>query len=317
MTVESLAPVYIEHQRTKGIRSLRKIPYWLKVYANWLADRGLDWAEVTPLAAEEFQTWLITLEDTDGPHYATVTVGDIVFEVTSFHAWLAKEGYRPSNPFFGLRRVKYERRLPHDIPSPAEMAARLAKLREFWHKPKLRDRRNGYRTHVIAEVLYATGMRLNELATLTVDDIDWDMNTIRIRHGKGGVERTAYLSDYATRVLGIYVRRMREAVNLVPGENLFGVKDGRSLDAALNGWLKTTCGLTCHGFRHSVGTHLLQKGCDLRYIQMILGHEDLVSTALYTRISKEDLRGQLDKFHPRGRQADEVCDQPRERNTDE
>ena len=90
------------------------------------------------------------------------------------------------------------------------------------------------------------------------------------------------------------------------GEHLFGVKGGRNLGASLNKWLKSTCGITCHGFRHSVGTHLMQRGCGLRSIQIILGHEDLNSTALYTKISKEDMRGQLDQFHPRGHELEQV-----------
>jgi len=111
---------------------------------------------------------------------------------------------------------------------------------------------------------------------------------------------------------------MRGVVNHSQDEDdhLFGVKDGRALDQALNGWLKTTCGMTSHGFRHSVGTHLLQRGCDLRFIQVILGHEDLKSTALYTKVSKEDLRCQLDQFHPRGRQPEPVSgDSPRGRQS--
>ncbi|HUX22345.1 MAG TPA: tyrosine-type recombinase/integrase [Spirochaetia bacterium] len=297
---QDLIRSFVERQRAKGVRSLRKVPYILKVFFSYLNERGLLLADLTPLGAEEFQTYLSTME-TDGiVHYASSTVGDIVREVDGFYKWLAAEGLVLANPFYGLRHVKREIRLPRTIPNQVEMAAHLERLRSFHTRPTVRERRTWYRLHVIAELLYGTGMRIGELAVLTSSDFDFDDRTVTVREGKGGITRTAFLSDYAASVVKFYITEMRDAVNYRHSrDTLFGVSGGRALDCSLNEQLRSLFGFTSHSFRHAVGTHLLQRGCDLRFIQLILGHDDLKSTALYTRVSKEELRDQLDSFHPR------------------
>lgn len=296
---EALVAAFVDRQREKGRRSLRKLPYWLAVYFRWLDDRSLGLAEVSPLAAEEFQTYLATVERHGEVHYATGTVASIVATVKVFHQWLVSDGRALRDPFHGLKMIKREQQLPRSIPSQEEMAELLEKLKRFWEAPTVGERRALYRLHVIAELLYATGMRLSELAALTEEDVDVARGVVRIREGKGGVERTAYLNEYAARVLSIYATDMREDVNRLQRKQLFGSVSGIGLCAWLNEHLKRYCGFTSHTFRHSLGTHLLQRGCDLRYIQLILGHNDLKSTALYTKVSKEELRDQLDKCHPR------------------
>jgi site-specific recombinase XerD len=295
-----LVDSFVRYQEAKGIRSLRKVPYQLGVLSVFLEERDLRFADLTSFGAEEFQTYLTTLEDEEGVHYASGSVADIIAVCSMFYRYLAVEGVVLVNPFYGIKHIKREARLPRTIPTEAEMAEHLARLCRYDERPTVRERRSWYRLHVIAELLYATGMRVDELARLRVADFDFDAHTVKIRAGKGGVGRTAYLADYAVAVVRFYITYMREAVNFSHrGDNLFGVSSGRNFDSALNGPLKRICGFTSHSFRHAVGTHLLQRGCDLRYIQLILGHEDLKSTALYTRVSKEELRDQLDHYHPR------------------
>jgi site-specific recombinase XerD len=291
MTCDTYLGRYLAHLRTKGRRSTRKIPYWLAVYDRWLADRDLTLGTVGPAIAEEFQ---VSLSST----YASGTVADIIACVAGFSAWLVSQGAITANPFFLMRRVKRIAKLPRSIPSQKELAAKLMSLEQFWEVPTLGERRRRYRTHVAAEVLYATGMRLAELANIEAHDINLDNNTIMIRCGKGGVPRTAWLTEYASRVLSIYLT-VRNITNLTASDKLFGCQSGRTIDTAINTAFKTYVGMTCHGFRHTLGTHLLQRGCDLRHIQVILGHESLSSTTLYTKVSKDDLRTQLDLYHPR------------------
>ena len=98
---------------------------------------------------------------------------------------------------------------------------------------------------------------------------------------------------------------MRSLVNVRESKHIFGTKSGKTIEGAVNRILKKEaeiCGIgkfTSHGFRHSLGYHLLRRGCDMRYIQLILGHDDMNSTVLYTRVSKGDLKSELDKYHPR------------------
>jgi len=99
---------------------------------------------------------------------------------------------------------------------------------------------------------------------------------------------------------------MKEIINFNDiQDSVFGVKDGKNLEAFLNSYLKETgekSGIgkfTSHNFRHCLGFHLLRRGCDMRYIQLILGHDDLKSTTIYTKVDKNDLKNELDRFHPR------------------
>ncbi|HUW45713.1 MAG TPA: tyrosine-type recombinase/integrase [Dehalococcoidia bacterium] len=270
------------------------------VFFTWLEERGLSLADLTPLGAEEFQTYLTTMEEDGVVHYASSTVADLVQAVDGFYKWLAEDGFVLQNPFYGLRHIKREQRLPRTVPTETEMATYLTRLRAFSDRPTTRERRMYYRLHVIAELLYASGMRLSELAALKPSDFDFEAKTVFIREGKGGVSRTAFLGDYAASVVRFYITQMREVANYCHDrDTLLGVDGSRNLDSFLNRNLNALFGFTSHSFRHAVGTHLLKRGCDLRFIQLILGHDDLKSTALYTRVSKEELRDQLDSFHPR------------------
>lgn len=291
---------YQEYQKAQGQRSTRKTPYELKPLMEWLEDRGLGVETLTPGGAEDYQTHLATWEKDGGMRYTTKSVSGMITSAYGFYQWLKYTAQVPNNPFYRMKRIKQEGRLPRDVPSVAEMAEGLERLRSFPQGKDLKDRRRLYRLHVIAEVLYASGLRLSELAALTESDVDWEKGTLRVREGKGGRERVAFLGDYSLKVLRIYIQRMREVLVLGDSETLWGCRNGKSLESSLNAGLRKELGWTSHTFRHALGTHLLARGCDLRMIQMILGHEDLKSTALYTRVSKEDLRSQLDTYHPRG-----------------
>jgi site-specific recombinase XerD len=109
-----------------------------------------------------------------------------------------------------------------------------------------------------------------------------------------------------------YLNRARRAVlsksGRKYGNTVFGVHPER-LTAVVNQELKKNCraldlpAITSRGFRHSLGTHLLRAGCDMRYIQAVLGHDSLQSTQVYTRVDKDELKDSLDRFHPRRRQS--------------
>jgi site-specific recombinase XerD len=167
-----------------------------------------------------------------------------------------------------------------------------------------------YRLQVIGEFLYATGLRISEAASLTPDNIDTLSRTVYVAEGKGRTSRLAFMTGFAAEVMAHYLNRGRKAVlgggNGKHGHTLFGTCPERLMVVVNKGLLKTCTLLdlpviTSHGFRHSLGTHLLHAGCDMRYIQVILGHERLRTTQVYTRVDKEELRESLDKYHPRRR----------------
>jgi integrase/recombinase XerC len=301
-TTAELIALHLRELEIQGRRSLASRGQYLKEFRRWLEVESLELGDVDVLKAEAYQTDLATrVNDAGGARYCSKTVSVMLWSVKSFYEWLRESGYVQRNPFRSVPRMKVGKRIPREVPTADELCGRLDELARFWEAKSTSEKRTRYRLHVISELLYATGMRIGELGALRVEDIDVALGLVRIRDGKGAVARSAYMNDYAARVVGMYVERMRESVHYrFFQETVFGTKDGRSLGGELNKQLKKYVGMTSHGFRHAVGTHLLSSGCDLRMIQLILGHEDLKSTAIYTKVVKEELREQLDQHHPRG-----------------
>ena len=285
----------------------RKIPYLLNPFFTFLEERNLIPEQLKHREAQDYQTMLATLKDSEGkPHYAASSVSDMVNCARNFCAWLKKKGKIFTNPFSGLSRIHRQEKLPRGIPKEEKMMAFLESLRSFSGETKLWDRRALYRVHVIAELQYSTGMRISEIAGIEKEDLDFDQKTVLIRKTKNGRERKAFLNDYAVNVLKIYLGQMRETVLKKPESSyLFGCRDGRNIESGVNRRLKEKAEqagigrFTSHSFRHSVGFHLLRRGCDMRYIQLVLGHEDMNSTSIYTKVEKTDLKSELDRCHPR------------------
>ena len=180
-------------------------------------------------------------------------------------------------------------------------------LANYNNEKGLKNRISKYRVHVIAELMYSAGMRISEVAKLKVTDIDFIRGIVRIREGKGGIGRIAFLNECTQKVLMLYVNEMRELVFNEwnkRNDTLFGIKES-CFEKAVNKELrkagrKLNLGtFTSHGFRHALGFHLLRAECDIRKIQEILGHKSLKNTEIYTKVEKEDLRDVLDQYHPR------------------
>jgi integrase/recombinase XerC len=231
-----------------------------------------------------------------------------LYAAGSFYAYLKRSGRVANNPFAEIRKPRREKHLPVGLLKEAQMDAFLSELCRFDRGARLIDKMKAYRAHVAAEFLYATGIRSSEAAGVRVGDIDFEGGLLRVRQGKGGVTRMAILGGYACQVLKLYVERMRPLVlsgqHAKSSELLFGVKWNSFGECMNSAYRKVSRSLgfpttTCHLFRHAVGYHLLRAGCNIRYIQDILGHRDLRSTELYTRVDTEDLRDVVDRFHPR------------------
>jgi integrase/recombinase XerD len=297
---------FISCEALRGIRDLSTIAPRLKPFFTWLDMKEMNVEEVGVKDAIEFQSCLTTLTDEDGRlHYGTCTVRTILGVVRRFYAWLESTGKVYANPFLKTGKVRLERKLPRGIPDEAATEKLLSALHDFWKQKTLRNQRLYYRCHVMAELLYSTGLRISEALALTPEDLDFENRTARVREGKGGSSRTAYLNEYVSRVLKLYLDEMRETVLVNDTETLFGVKDRSTISLTFHRVLtEEGSGLisgkvTSHLFRHALGYHLLKRGCDIRYIQLVLGHRDLNSTAIYTKVNREELKNELDEYHPR------------------
>jgi integrase/recombinase XerC len=179
-------------------------------------------------------------------------------------------------------------------------------LADWEAEPDVRNQMWAYRVHVMAEVQYATGLRMSELGALTEADLDLERFEIRVRDGKGGKDRVCYLTIWAADLLREYLKIRPLVVKGGEKRNryLFGPK-GESLARAYNIRLNAVAKKLemgrwhNHLWRHALGYHLLRAGCPIRSIQGILGHEKIASTQVYTKVDAEDVRGVLDAHHPR------------------
>jgi integrase/recombinase XerD len=275
---------------------------------SYLEKHGLSVNEVGAREALEYQGWLIETGRKDGRRYSSKTILIFLFAASSFYEFLKRRKMIATNPFKEIKKIRLDKSLPCGILKEKEMDEFLEKLKKWWEEKNGQKWITRYKVHIIAELQYATGLRIAEVASLTMDDIDFTRGIIHIREGKGGRERVAFLGEYAKELLRIYVHRMRPLIftelNDKNSHLLFGVKR-QGLNEVVNAMLNRIArklghkGFTSHKFRHALGYHLLRAGCSIRYIQEILGHKCLRSTEVYTKVDKEELKKVLDTYHPR------------------
>jgi len=171
---------------------------------------------------------------------------------------------------------------------------------------------NGLRNRAIMELLYSTGIRRRELVNLNLSDFSPERRELAVIKGKGGKSRIVPVGEYAIRFTEAYVKLIRPwmardnetalFVSSTTGKRL----SLKSLDKFIQKIIKQsgiTKRVTPHTFRHSMATHMLRSGADLRHIQAILGHASLTSTEIYTHLTREDLKQALKKCHPHGKRA--------------
>jgi integrase/recombinase XerD len=168
---------------------------------------------------------------------------------------------------------------------------------------------HGIRDRAILELLYSTGIRSGEAVLLTVYDVDLSAGLLKVRHGKGGRSRVVPIGREAAKWLKEYLEKIRPRQNrLRPHERaLFLIPTGhaccqRTLEKAVRRYArmaKIKKRVTCHTFRHTCATHLLEAGADICAIQALLGHRRLSTTQIYTRLRPVDVKAMHQRTHPR------------------
>jgi site-specific recombinase XerD len=306
-TLTGLQQEYLHHLKALG-KSVKNARLSLRLLREYLESTDVDFRHVKIRHAQDFQAYLSTATDDEGGiRYSKGSVQNFMGSVSSFYDHLRRKKIIYSNPFLEVQRVKTGKSLPKNILHEEEMNVFLSHLKRFGKGGSLIQRRNLYKAHVVAELMYSTGARIHEVMKLKPGDLDFTRGTVRITDTKTARVREGILNGFAEKVLRIYVEEMREYVlfgkNNADPDLLFGAR--AHLKTWLNGILgkeSEKCGLgkfTSHHFRHAVGYHLLRGGCDIRFIQEILGHKQLHSTQIYTKVDKDDLKSVLDEFHPR------------------
>ncbi len=224
--------------------------------------------------------------------------------IKQFFAFLASEGVRDDDPAALLEGPR--RRLPlPDTLSVAQVDLLLSKAKARKLEASGSERKRAARLHCLLEMLYATGMRASELVSLPRCALAGDKQVLTIR-GKGGRERIVPLNDSAIEALEDYLAQRdgaeRQSVWLFPSWGRAGHLTRQRLSQELKA-LGRDAGidpakLSPHVLRHAFASHLLERGADLRAVQMLLGHADISTTQIYTHVLEERLRQIVHTHHP-------------------
>jgi len=302
---KNVLEMFLEELRRMGrkTRAIKNIQNRIPRFLHFLEEKEYPF-QLSPGRAQEYQGWLM-----EGKIYSTRTIACYMGPLTSFYDFLKRKGIVATNPFKQIKKIRVSKKLPENILKPEEMMKLLESLAKYDIEPNLRKRITAYRVHVIAELMYSTGLRISEVADLKTSDVDLGRGIITVTEAKGGVSRIAWLNDYAKAILSLYITRARKEIftqwHRRNNDLLFGTT-WSSFARFVNNFLKEKITLlelppfTSHGFRHALGFHLLKAGCPIRYIQSILGHKKIRNTEIYTQVEKEDLKNILDTYHPRG-----------------
>jgi tyrosine recombinase XerC len=210
--------------------------------------------------------------------------------------YLVREGLMNQTPFVGLPMPKREQRLPRFL-SEQEMAHLLELPRRSSRKQSLRDA-------ALMELLYSSGLRIHELCQLNIEDLDFWSGVVRV-FGKGSQERMVPVGQTAQKAVHTYLEQRPGAMRKT-GPLFLNHRGTRLSDRGARGivgkWVKEAAlhqKISPHAFRHSFATHLLDRGCDLRSVQELLGHRSLTTTQTYTHVSAEHLKKVYQHAHPR------------------
>ena len=230
--------------------------------------------------------------------FAPSTISRYFSAIKTFHRFLSAEKLTNNNPTLALSTPKIPKKLP-DVLSVQEVDKIIDCIDEqtFF----------GTRNRAIIEILYSCGLRVTELCDIKIGDLFLDDELIRVM-GKGAKERLVPICGNAKDYLNSYLNNYRyNFVVRIKNNEIFLSKNGKKLTRArINQVLKGYCKLanikkhiSPHTLRHSFATHLLEGGADLRYVQLLLGHNDISTTEIYTHLDKVTIREIYNDHHPR------------------
>ena len=282
---------FLENEKKVSLNTLQSYKRDLKQFENYLGTIEEKYNELTNDGIKDY----IKHMQEQGKKTSTISRG--LAAIRSFYQYETKNKQVEKDPTEGIQSPKIEKRVPSVLTS-SEVALLL-------EQPKNVDLK-GTRDKAMLEFAYATGMRVTEIISLNVEDINLETGYATCRNGKK--ERTVPIGEMSLKALKDYIFNARHTM----------IKDDneQALFVNVNGQRLTRQGfwkiikyykeqahidkdITPHVLRHSFATHLLQNGADLKSIQTMLGHSDILSTQIYMQFQDESLKNVYKKAHPR------------------
>ena len=274
----------------------------LKVFLNWCAERDLlRVTQITRPILEAHQRWMWKYRKADGKQLSWSSQHSRISTLKDWFRWLTKQNVLMHNPASELELPRMEKRLP-------TAALTLEQMERLLAVPNVRDPL-GIRERSILELFYTCGLRRAELCRLDLQDFNAERRTLHVRRGKGRKDRMLPVGERAVYWVQRYLAEVRPRLCL----------DTRTAALFLTGYggpfnpdvlsrmvsaMMESAGLSgkgrCHMLRHTCATHMLEGGADIRYIQQLLGHENLDTTAIYTEVNIRQLQEVHARCHPSG-----------------
>jgi integrase/recombinase XerD len=273
---------------------------YIGYFIRWCKDRGVtEPVEVTRPIIESYQRYLFYYRQKNGKPLTFISQNVRLTPLRVWFKWMARQRYLLHNPASEIELPRREYRLPKTILTVSEVEQVLA-------QPDIREPL-GLRDRAMLETLYSTGMRRRELVNLKLYDMDTERGTVTVRQGKGKKDRVIPIGDRAAAWVEKYLREARPQIVVEPDDYaMFLANTGEGLSIYHMTYLvrdyvnAANIGKrgSCHMFRHTMATLMLENGADIRYIQQMLGHADLRATQIYTHVSIRQLKQIHTATHP-------------------
>ena len=258
-------------------------------YLSWLNKRNIqDYKKISEQVVNEYVAYLFKKA------LKSSTVNRKISSLKSFYLFLIKKKIISSSPLSEIITPKKDHHLPSSMSE--DEVERLLRSPNIELDLENRDK-------AMIEMLYATGMRISELINLKITDIDLERSVLKVL-GKGSKERLIPFGEKALDSLNSYLAKRKKSL----AKEVFISNRGKKMTRT-GFWQRIKIylsreglkdSISPHTLRHAFATHLLNRGADLRSVQLLLGHSDLSTTQIYTHIAKQRLGEVLKKHHPRG-----------------
>ncbi len=280
---------YMTVERQRSLNTVQSYERDLRAFIEFLKKRSKN---ITTFQRSDILDFLIDMKNRN---YSVSSISRYLSSIRGLCRYMILEGFRKDDPSEGIQNPRGWQSLPKAL-----TVEEVIKLLNSINKGEL-----ALRDLVMLELMYASGLRVSELVNLRIEDVSLEAGFLRIK-GKGSRERVVPVSEQTLAKLKEYLRHLRPKL-LKRGESpyLFLSKRGQRLTRqrfwqTLKQYGRTSgVEVTPHVLRHSFATHLLEGGADLRSIQKMLGHADISTTQIYTKVTSERLKKVYKKYHPR------------------
>ena len=282
---------YIKFERKLSNETVKNYEYDLNKFISYLKENHINsFNKVTVDNIENYLKYISNLNSR--------SISRNITSINNLFIFLLKEKRVKKNPCEFIDRPKIKKSLPDTL-----SVEEVSNLLDIPLKTKY-----DYRNKAMLELMYGSGLRVSELISLTMRNIDLENDIVRCL-GKGSKERIVPINDYSMYYLKLYIDKRN--LFLINGFNDYLFLNNHGKQMTRQGFFKNLKkillekgikkNVTPHTLRHSFATHMLSGGANLRSIQILLGHSDISTTKIYTHISKEKIKRDYEDFHPRSK----------------